>query len=99
MGWFEPTPGGYQAKAELKNIARFEVGDLLRVRPKRSAFDLVLCRNTVIYFNEPVRDALHERLAESLRPGGFFMVGSTERVTDAAAIGLEPAHPFTYRKI
>jgi chemotaxis protein methyltransferase CheR len=39
------------------------------------------------------------RLAESLRPGGYFLVGSTERVTDPAAMGLEPAHPFTYRKI
>jgi chemotaxis protein methyltransferase CheR len=97
--WFEQVPGGFQAKQELKSVARFEVGDLLRVRPKRAAYDLVLCRNTVIYFNEPVRDALHERLAESLRPGGYFMVGSTERVSDAAAIGLEPAHPFTYRKI
>jgi chemotaxis protein methyltransferase CheR len=97
--WFEQTAGGYEAKRELKAMTRFEIGDLLRIRPKRAAFDLVLCRNTVIYFNEPVRDALHERLAESLRPGGYFLVGSTERVTDPAAMGLEPAHPFTYRKI
>ena len=96
--WFDPVAGGYQAKADLKQIVRFEVGDLLRVRPKRSAFDLVLCRNTVIYFNEEVRDALHARLAESLRPGGYLMVGSTERVSNADEIGLKPAHPFTYRK-
>ena len=52
----------------------------------------------VIYFNEEVRDALHARLAESLRPGGYLMVGSTERVSNAADMGLAPAHPFTYRK-
>jgi chemotaxis protein methyltransferase CheR len=96
--WFEPTAGGYQAKDALKSIVRFEVGDLLRVRPKRDAYDLVLCRNTVIYFNEEVRDALHARLAESLRPGGYLLVGSTERVSNADEIGLKPAHPFTYRK-
>jgi chemotaxis protein methyltransferase CheR len=77
---------------------RFEVGDLLRIQPKRAAYDLVLCRNTVIYFNEDVRDALHARLAESLRPGGFLLVGSTERVSNAGEIGLAPAYPFTYRK-
>jgi chemotaxis protein methyltransferase CheR len=97
--FFDPAPGGYQAKDELSRIVRFEVGDLLRLRPKRSAYDLVLCRNTVIYFNEEVRDALHARLAESLRPGGFLLVGSTERVSNADEIGLSPAHPFTYRKI
>jgi chemotaxis protein methyltransferase CheR len=96
--WFERVPGGYQAKPDLKGAVRFEVGDLLRIRPKRAAYDLVLCRNTVIYFNEDVRDALHKRLAESLRPGGYLLVGSTERVTNADAIGLIPAHPFTYRK-
>jgi chemotaxis protein methyltransferase CheR len=96
--WFEPVAGGFQAKADLKRVVSFEEGDLLRIRPKRAAFDLVLCRNTVIYFNEEVRDALHARLAESLRPGGYLMVGSTERVSNADEIGLKPAHPFTYRK-
>jgi chemotaxis protein methyltransferase CheR len=96
--WFDPVPGGHQAKDELKRVVRFEVGDLLRIRPKRAAYDLVLCRNTVIYFNEEVRDALHARLAESLRPGGYLLVGSTERVSNADEIGLKSAHPFTYRK-
>ena len=74
------------------------VGDLLRLRPPTGAYDLVLCRNTVIYFNEDVRDALHARLAAALRPGGVLVVGATERVTAPEAIGLQPTAPFTYRK-
>ena len=62
-------------------------------------FDLVMCRNTVIYFNDEVRDALHARLVTALRPGGYLVVGATERVADPARIGLAPTHPFTYRKI
>jgi chemotaxis protein methyltransferase CheR len=58
-----------------------------------------MCRNTVIYFNDEVRDALHERLALSLRSEGYLIVGATERVSDPAAMGLAPTHPFTYRKI
>ena len=65
----------------------------------RGAYDLVMCRNTVIYFNDEVRDALHARLATRLRPGGYLVVGATERVADPARIGLVPTHPFTYRKI
>jgi chemotaxis protein methyltransferase CheR len=98
--WFTERPDGtFEALPELRRMCRFEVGDLLRVRPRAAAFDLVMCRNTVIYFNDEVRDALHARLVTALRPGGYLIVGATERVSDPAGIGLAPTHPFTYRKI
>src|SRR5215210_4003671 len=97
--WFTELPDGrYEARSELKALTRFEVGDLLRVRPRAAAYDLVMCRNTVIYFNDEVRDALHARLAEALRPGGYQIIGATERVSAPQSIGLTPTHPFTYRK-
>lgn len=95
---FALEDGKWHAAAELKRMVRFEQGDLLRATPARASFDLVLCRNTVIYFNEDVRDALHGRLAESLRAGGRLVVGATERVSDPAVHGLEPESPFVYRK-
>jgi chemotaxis protein methyltransferase CheR len=98
--WFTKRPDdSYEARPELRALCRFEVGDLLRVQPRPGAYDLVLCRNTVIYFNDEVRDALHARLVTALRPGGYLVVGATERVSDPAGIGLTPTHPFTYRKI
>jgi len=90
--------GGWQAKRELMAMTRFEVADLLRLRPRREAFDLVLCRNTVIYFRTHVRDALHARLATALRSGGVLVVGATERISSADRVGLELVAPFTYRK-
>jgi chemotaxis protein methyltransferase CheR len=77
---------------------RFQIADLLRMPFPHGVFDLVLCRNTVIYFNEDVRDELHARLAGALRVGGRLLVGATERVTDPAAMGLEPDQPFVYRR-
>jgi chemotaxis protein methyltransferase CheR len=98
--WFtQLADGRFEAKPDLRAICRFEVGDLLRVRPRPEAYDLVMCRNTVIYFTDEVRDALHARLVTALRPGGYLVVGATERVSDPAGIGLTPTHPFTYRKI
>jgi len=98
--WFTRRPDGrFEAKPALRALCRFEVGDLLRVQPRAAAYDLVMCRNTVIYFNDEVRDALHARLVTALRPGGYLVVGATERVSDPAGIGLAPTHPFTYRKI
>jgi chemotaxis protein methyltransferase CheR len=95
---FERVDGGWRAKLALRKLTRFDVGDLLRMRPRAATYDLILCRNTVIYFAEPVRDELHARLAAALRPGGFLVIGSTERVSSPAALGLSMQHPFIYRK-
>jgi chemotaxis protein methyltransferase CheR len=96
--WFERDADGWRAKPELRMVTKFETGDLLRDAVPARSFDLILCRNVVIYFTEPVRDALHERLARALRPGGYLMVGSSERVSAPQAFGLATAHPFIYRK-
>lgn len=96
--WFDKTDLGLQAKPELRKLMSFDRGDLLSMRFPPAAYDLVLCRNTVIYFTEPVRDLLHARLASTLRPEGFLVVGSTERIGVAGSVGLTPTQPFTYRK-
>ncbi len=97
--WFEPLEGGrFRARPELRAVTRFEPGDLLRDRFPQARYDLVLCRNVVIYFTEDVRDRLHAGLVETLRPGGYLMIGSSERVASPAALGLTTVHPFIYRK-
>jgi chemotaxis protein methyltransferase CheR len=97
--WFEPTAdGGWQAKPELRAMTRFDVGDLLRMAVPRGRYDLVICRNTVIYFTEEVRDALHARLVSALAPGGYLVVGTSERVADPRRLGLTSPFHFIYRK-
>ncbi len=87
-----------QAVPELTRMVTFEQGDLLRMPVPREAYDLVMCRNTVIYFTEEVRDALHTRLVHSLKPGGYLVVGTSERVADPRALGLTSPFHFIYRK-
>jgi chemotaxis protein methyltransferase CheR len=99
QNWFVPADdGGWQAKPELLRMARFEVGDLLQMPVQAGRYDLIMCRNTVIYFTEEVRDTLHRRLVESLVPGGYLVVGTSERVADARGLGLTSTHHFIYRK-
>jgi chemotaxis protein methyltransferase CheR len=95
---FDRVPEGWRAKDALRRMMSFEIGDLLRMRPQTASQDLIMCRNTVIYFAEPIRDELHGRLAQTLRPGGFLVVGATERVSKPADLGLQMAFPFIYRK-
>lgn len=98
--FFEPAPrNGWKAKPEVKRLLSFENGDLLRMRIQSESQDLVFCRNTVIYFNQEARDALHARLVDSLRPGGYLVVGTSERVTNAREAGLSSPFPFIYRKL
>lgn len=96
--WFERTERGWQAKQELRAMTHFEVGDLLKLQPAASSYELIMCRNTVIYFADQIRDELHARLAHALRPGGLLVIGGTERITDAGSLGLTAIHPFIYRK-
>ena len=96
---FEPQPdGGWVAKPELKRMVRFDNGDLLRMPVPKDRYDVVFCRNTVIYFTEEVRDALHARLVNSLAPGGYLVVGTSERVADPRGMGLTSPFHFIYRK-
>jgi chemotaxis protein methyltransferase CheR len=96
--WFERTPTGWRIKPALAPMATFEVGDLLKLQPRGSSYELIMCRNTVIYFADLIRDELHASFAHALRPGGLLVVGGTERVCDPKALGLVPVRPFIYRK-
>ena len=96
---FEAQPdGGWVAKPELKRMVRFDNGDLLRMPVPTARYDVVFCRNTVIYFTEEVRDALHARLVQSLATGGYLVVGTSERVADPRGMGLTSPFHFIYRK-
>lgn len=96
--WFERDGDDWVAKPALAGRCRFERGDLLRTVVPHESWDLILCRNVVIYFTEAVRDELHGRLAAGLRRGGYLVVGATERVGSPASLGLETEFPFTYVK-
>lgn len=96
--WFEHEGDMWIAKPELRFGMNFELGDLLHMSVPTGSYDLIMCRNVVIYFNEDVRDSLHGRLAAALRPGGYLVIGATERVAAPGPIGLQPTHPFIYRK-
>lgn len=95
--FFAPAEDGFQAKAALGSKLRFRAEDLLR-STYSTGWDLVLCRNVVIYFTDEARDTVHRNIAKALRPGGYLMVGSTERVADPKGLGLTPTDPFIYRK-
>jgi chemotaxis protein methyltransferase CheR len=77
---FDETPRGWQVREEVRRMVRFAQANVLGPHPGRHAFDLVLCRNVLLYFDRPTRTAAFARLAEAVAPGGFLMLGAGETV-------------------
>ncbi len=82
---------------ETRRGVEFRRQDLLRdAYPTR--LDLILCRNVVIYFTDEAKHRIFSHFFQALRPGGYLLVGNTERITDATAIGFQQLRPFWYQR-
>ncbi len=88
----------YQPKAHLKSKVQFGPHDLLGGVYPRSEYDLILCRNVIIYFNDDAKERIYRGFFQALRPGGILFVGGTERLSNHRLIGFELVRPFFYRK-
>jgi chemotaxis protein methyltransferase CheR len=90
--------GGFAVDPGLRSIIRFEELNLLGPWPFAGAFDVIFCRNVVIYFDSETRLRLWRRFAERLRPGGTLFVGHSERVDADLERLLQPAGVTQYRR-
>jgi chemotaxis protein methyltransferase CheR len=80
LAWFVETSRGWRARPELAGRLRFEQRNLLDRPPRRGEFDLVLCRNVLLYFDRTTRARAFGRLAEGLAEDGWMMLGAGETV-------------------
>ena len=68
----------------LKRMVEVRRQDLLREPAPGTAFDMVVCRNVVIYFDRDGQERLFERFATSLAPGGYLLLGKVETLVGPA---------------
>lgn len=88
----------YQVKDDIKKTVNFKQHNLLEDRYD-NGFDLIVCRNVMIYFTEEAKDQIYMNFSKSLKPGGILFVGSTEQIFNPAKYGFESEETFFYRKI
>jgi chemotaxis protein methyltransferase CheR len=87
----------YRVANEIKRMVRFKRHDLLQEAfPKE--YDLILCRNVVIYFTEESKQILYRNFANTLMPEGVLFIGNTEQIMRPQDVGLIPYLTFFYRK-
>jgi chemotaxis protein methyltransferase CheR len=96
----EPVPGAYRASWMKPHGADFQVADEARALvtarvlnlfghwPMRRQYDVIFCRNVMIYFDDAAKEELGVRFAQLLAPGGYLYIGHSERLVGAAAVGM-----------
>lgn len=96
---FEPAPAGrLRVRPEIRARIRYRRLDLLQDPYPPGPFDLILCRNVLIYFDPSERSRVIAQLVERLGPGGVFFVGATEVLLSPEEFGLTAAFPALYRR-
>jgi chemotaxis protein methyltransferase CheR len=78
--WFEETADGWRAVEDLRKPLRFQVHNLLEPPPHPSDFDIVLCRNVLLYLTAEKRTLAFERIASAMATDGWLMLGAGETV-------------------
>lgn len=97
--WMKPEADGrYAIGPALRPVIRFQKHDLLNDPYPRGPFDLVACRNVVIYFTEEAKERIYEGFVGALRPGGVLFIGGTEAIMRPQTLGLSVVGPGFYRK-
>lgn len=80
MRWFEPDGERWRAQATLRRAVTFRTHNLIEAAPAPVGYDLVLCRNVLLYFGSDVRRLVFGRLAGAIAPDGVLMLGAGETV-------------------
>jgi chemotaxis protein methyltransferase CheR len=79
--WFEEVGGGdWRVLPKLRDRVRFDVRGLIEPPPHPARFDIILCRNVLLYFTPDMRRLAFNRLAEAIAPDGALMLGAGETV-------------------
>lgn len=94
---FEKEGNEYVLSNSIKKRVEFRRQNLLHDKFE-SGFDLLICRNVVIYFSDEAKDTLYRNFYGSLKDGGIMFIGATETLLGATEIGLERVTSCFYRK-
>ena len=84
--WFRQVDGGeFELRNDVKSLITFNQLNLMNEWPMRGKFDVIFCRNVIIYFDKPTQRVLIDRYANILEDGGYLILGHSEslfNVTD-----------------
>lgn len=80
LNFFAEKDGGWQASERIRKLTRYQQHNLLDPVPLPGRFDLILCRNVMLYFDIATRQRVFSRLSGAIAPDGWLMLGAGETV-------------------
>ncbi|MGG3801061.1 CheR family methyltransferase [Metabacillus fastidiosus] len=95
--YFVKEGTNYKLDNEIIKAVRFKKQNLL-ADPFEDNFDLIVCRNVLIYFTEEAKELLYVKFSKALKDGGVFFVGSTEQIFNAERYQFASIETFFYQK-
>lgn len=96
--YFTLINNNYVVNENIKKRIIFKHHNLL-CDPFENSYDLIICRNVIIYFSEPVRDNLYLKFRDALKSNGILFLGGSEVVLKPMQQGFGMLSPSFYRKI
>lgn len=91
--YFRPAGAGWQIKGFLQAICRFECGDVTRC-DAMSGYDLISCRNLLIYLKGPVQGRLLQNFHKALKPDGLLFLGQSESLGMSGSLLFIPIDSY-----
>lgn len=79
--YFSKLESGWEVKPNLKTMVRFSEMNLQQSYNLLGKFDIIFCRNVLIYFSSTLKTDILERMANCLNPGGILILGGSESPT------------------
>ena len=80
--YFVPQAGGqYQVAPKVRDNVIFQPFNLMDPIHFRRKFDVIFCRNVMIYFDQPTKDALVQRFYDATVPGGYLLISKSENLS------------------
>jgi chemotaxis protein methyltransferase CheR len=86
-----------RVKAQLSKLIRFEKFNLLKDFPPSRSFDVIFCRNVMIYFDKPTKETVIAKLSRTLKDGGYFIIGGSESLSGLRH-NLKYLEPSVYQR-
>ncbi|THB77436.1 MAG: protein-glutamate O-methyltransferase CheR [Desulfobacteraceae bacterium] len=80
--YFEPKDDQWKVKDELRAMVQFRKMNLMKPFIGLGKFDIVLCRNVMIYFTSEDRRKIYENISKIMEPDGYLLIGSTESLVN-----------------
>lgn len=96
--YFEAGGPPFFVKEQVGRFITFGEQNLLS-DPFENNFDLIVCRNVIIYFTSEAKMGLYQRFQAALRPGGSLFLGGTEIISKPAEIGFHGQAISFYKKV